>query len=418
MNDNPLLEDARQQVRVQQAKLQRVAHAGILPKFEMRNLWAPVPEQRGIMDPNGWLRSPDEEDQLNAWRYSTQLDLKIEQPLFTFGRQAGLELAASHEVGARENRVVRQEHEILFQVRQLYWGLALGRELLAVIEDVRKEHAKAESQLQQKLDEGSEEVSQTDLFKLQLFKYEVNKRQREALEKLELARRTLEAATGVVDGEVLGIPDDQLLSVNVQLDDLAVYERTALQRRPEFAEQDAKLAASQARTAAESSARYPQLFAGANTKMNFAKDRYKPNNPFFRHTTNYFRPAPVLGFRQNLNFVAMRDKIKLARLREDMASGRIVALRNKVMLEVRKTHAGVLRARAKTRESRRALKASENWLRSASMTYDLGDGEVKGLIDAFKANAAMQAEHLQNIFEFNTGLAKLSRVVGQDLYPR
>jgi len=50
------------------------------------------------------------------------------------------------------------------------------------------------------------------------------------------------------------------------------------------------------------------------------------------------------------------------------------------------------------------------------MTFDIGVGEVKDLIDAFKANGAMQAEHLQNIFKYNTAIAKLSKVIGRDLY--
>ncbi|MCH7681149.1 hypothetical protein IID10_17590, partial [candidate division KSB1 bacterium] len=46
----------------------------------------------------------------------------------------------------------------------------------------------------------------------------------------------------------------------------------------------------------------------------------------------------------------------------------------------------------------------------------IGVGEVKELIDAFKASGTMQAAHLENIFKYNVALAELSKATGHDFY--
>ncbi|MCH6560425.1 TolC family protein, partial [candidate division KSB1 bacterium] len=119
----------------------------------------------------------------------------------------------------------------------------------------------------------------------------------------------------------------------------------------------------------------------------------------------------------NLNFVQTRDRIRLAQAEYTKLSQKEEPLISGIKLEVKKAYLEVTQAGTNFRESRKALRASDNWLRSESMAWDIGVGEVKDLIDAFKANGSMQAAHLENIFKYNVALAKLSKASGNDLYP-
>ncbi|MFQ5649015.1 MAG: TolC family protein [bacterium] len=415
--NNPLLEDARQSLRLAEVKMLQVMHSNILPRFELRNVWGPIPQQRGVYDSTGVLTSPDKPDEFNELRYFTQVDLHLEQPLYTFGRYSKRSQEAHFSAQAARARVEKRKAETQLQVRQLYWGLVLGQELLPVIVKARDDMTKAENKLEEKLEAGSDEVSQTDLFKLQMFKYEINKRHREALYKLGLARSSLKAAIGLPQQDEFTLETEYLEPLQVELDSLSIYYDLALRNRPELAELRAKTNARYARIEVERSQRYPQFFAGAETKFNFAKDRFDPRNPFVNNSTNYFRPNPFVGVRQNLNFVRTLDKIRLAQIEYELAGQKDQALAKEILLQVKKAYAQVLQARTRLEQSRKALKASDNWLRSASMTFDIGVGETKNLIKASRANSAMQAEHFQNIFLLNTALAELSRVVGKDVYP-
>jgi len=414
--NSPLIKDAELSVEFSKARKSQAAHARILPKMDLRNIWGPSPRARGVFTDTGVLISPDTSTGLSDLRYFTEVEFNLIQPIFTFGKLSGLNRAAAYGVQAEEANMRKKTSDVLFQVRQLYWGVVLGNELLLVINDAIHEINKADTKLQEKFDEGSEDVTQNDLFKLQIFKYEVNKKRRETLDKLTLTRSALRAALGLADDVDYAVATEYLDPVPFQLDSLPVYVALALQHRPELHQLLAGIQASRALVGVARSDFFPQFFFGGQIKYNFAKDRFDPNNPFVYNPTNFFRPGFIVGMNMNLNFVQTRDKVRLAQVNYKRLAQNESLLMTGIKLEVEKVYLEVVQAKQNMRESRKALRASESWLRSVAMTFDIGVAEVKEFTDAFKANSTMKGEHLQNIFKFNTAVARLSGVVGHDLY--
>ena len=107
-------------------------------------------------------------------------------------------------------------------VRKLYWGLVLAKELLNVAVDVRTEISKAENKIEKKLDEGSEDVTQTDLFKLQIFKYEINKRYRQVVDEIVLAESALRIMLHIEDDTALEVDAEYLEPIDFMLDSLNI----------------------------------------------------------------------------------------------------------------------------------------------------------------------------------------------------
>lgn len=417
--NNQKIQDAQLSLKVSEAKRIQASHAKILPKFQVRNVWGPSPIAEGELDPTGgYVISEDVTTSIpEDLRYFTQVDLDLIQPIYTFGKLNGLSTAAEFGVEAGQAGLEKSKEDVRFEVRRLYWALLLGRELLAVIEDTRKEMNQAESKIQELLDEGAEEVSQIDLFKLQIAQYEVNKRNRETLDKIELTKSALRITLGLSENTDYDIETEYLDPLETDLDSLSVYTATALQNRPELAQLRAGVGARRALVGVSKSDYYPQFFLGGQIKYNFAKDRFDPKGHFIYNPTNFFRPGIVVGLNWNLNFVQTRDRIRLAQAEYTKLSQKEEPLISGIKLEVKKAYLEVTQAGTNFRESRKALRASDNWLRSESMAWDIGVGEVKDLIDAFKANGSMQAAHLENIFKYNVALAKLSKASGNDLYP-
>lgn len=412
--NNPLIRDALVDLRFSEAKLTQTRNKRILPTATARNVWGPAPRSRGIFNDYGVLNSPDTSG-IGTLGFFTQIDVELEQPIYTFGKYAGLASAGFHTVRATEATVRQRENEVRLQVRQLYWGLVLGRELLAVIKDAQSEIRKAENNLQEKLDQGSEDVSQTDLFKLQLFKYEIAKRRRDAVDKLELARATLKLVVGLSETDHLEIETEFIDPVETELAGLDSYVDIALTDQPKLEKLRAEENAKSARIDVARSQYYPQLFVASDISFNYAQNRFDPSNPFRNSSTNFFRPILMAEARINLNYVQTRDKIRIAQAEYELAAQKERALAEEIGLEVEKAYLELMANAANMKESRKALRASNNWLRSAAMIFDLGVGEVSAFINAYKANAAMKAEHLQNIFEYNSAVAKMSHVIGHDL---
>jgi len=417
LQHNPRLAEPQASLEFARAKRTAASHARFLPTFTLRNVWGTIPRARGVFTPTGVLTSPDTMTGLSDLGVFTQVDVDILQPLLTFGKLSNLTAAADFGVEAGEAGVAATEAEVLLQVRNLYWGLLLGYDLQEVTEDALGEIAKAQDRLQTKLDEGSDEVSQNDLFKLQIFRYEVDKRHRDVLDRIESAKHALRAATGIDQAVPFDLAAHSLTPLELTLDSLPEYLEMALQSRPDLAQLAAGVHARSSLASAAASDFWPQLFLGAQIKYNWAPNRFDPSNPFANNPTNFFRPGVVLGLNWNLNFFQTRDRVRTARFEESVLAARAPLVEHGIRLEVEKAYLAVKHADQDIRESLKALQASDNWLRSEAQTFDLGISDVKDFIDAFRANGTMRAEHAESILSFNTSLAALSKAVGRDLYP-
>jgi len=413
--NNQIIKNAELDLEFSRARKTQASHARILPKMELKNIWGPSPRARGVFTKTGVLTSPDTSTGISDLRYFTEVEFNLVQPIFTFGKLSGLNHAAGFGVEADEANIRAKRADVQLKVRQLYWGVILGKELLVVVEDAINEVNKAAQKLQHKFDEGSEDVTQNDLFKLQIFKYDINKRHREVLGKIEMARETLRMVLGLQKNVDFDLDTKYLDPIDARIDSLPVYLELALQDRPELYQLRAGVNARRALIGVSKSDYFPQFFFAGQVKYNFAKDRFDPNNPFVYNITNFFRPGFLLGLNMNLNFVQTRDKVRLAQAEYQKLAQKETLLKDGIKLQVRQAYLDLLQAQKNMRESRRALKASESWLRSVAMTFDVGIAEVKEFIDAFKANSTMKGDHLQNIFKFNTSVAKLSSAIGRDL---
>jgi outer membrane protein TolC len=416
MRHSPLLAQSVAALHVAEAKRTQADHAGNLPTFTLRNLTGVLPRRRLLETENGVAFSPDTASGFSDLRPFNDLEISLVQPLWTFGRLGGVLRAADAGVTASEAAVLAKEAEVRMQVRSLYWGLKLGAEVLQVVEDARKESLRAEEMVTTKLEEGSEEVTQTDLFKVQVFRYQVEKRYREAQRKSALAQRALASAIGLDENTPLMPTDEPLDLMTFILDSLANYQAIAMASRPELRQLDAGIRARSALSGVSSADYYPTIFLGGQIRLNRAMDRADPRNPFLFNQTNFTRMGAVLGLTMNLNLQQTRDKARIARREEELLSAQVIPARAGVRLEVEKAWREAEEAVSNVAGSTEALKATDNWLRSEAQVFDLGLGEVKDFIDAFQAHSTMRAEHAENIAAFNTAIAALGRAIGRDLY--
>ncbi|MFQ5690046.1 MAG: TolC family protein [Gemmatimonadota bacterium] len=416
--NNPAIKAATSKLRLSRAKRASASHARFLPKSTLRNVWGPIPRARGVFTETGVLTSPDTTTGLSDMRFFTEVDVDLVQPIWTFGKLGGLRTAAESGVDAAAAEVTRSRADVQLQIRKAYWGLVLGYELLKVVEDAQAQADTAENKLQELFDQGSDEVSQNDLFKFRIFGYEIGKQHREALDRIELGKAALRAAMGLDPTTDLVLETEFLDPLDVELDSLPAYTALALRSRPEISQLDAGIAARSAMLRVARSDYLPQFFFGAQIKFNRAPSRFDPRNPFVYNPTNFFRPGFVLGLNWNFNIFQTRDRARIARFELAAISQQEEPLRAGIRLDVRKAYLRAKQAKQNIEESRGALKASDNWLRAELQTFDLGVGDVKDVIEAFRANSTMKTEYLKNVFELNSALAELSRAVGRDLYPR
>jgi len=407
----PTLGAAEADVDLAEAQRGRAKSARFLPEFNLRNVWGPIPQQRGVFNEFGVLTSPDTLLGVSDISWFTQVELDIVQPLLTFGKIGSRIDAAEHGVSAAEAGFDQARGEALFLVRRLYWGVVLGNELRRVADDLSAQVAEAEETLNEQYEEG--DATQNDLFKFELFKYDIGRRSRELEAQTELAREGLRAAIGLPSGTPLRVATEELRAEDVTLDSLRVYLREARQRRPELRQLDSGIRARRSLSRAERRDRWPTLFLAGGLRANLAPDRFNPENPFWQNNTNYFRPGILLGFDWNLELFGHRNEARLQDLELSKLESQVAPLTAQIEQQVREAYLRARRAQADVQEGEAALQASENWLRAELQTYDIGIGEINDVIDAFQANVSMEIEQLRNIAAFNEAVAEIDRRVGR-----
>lgn len=410
---HPIVQQAVLDVAVAETRRAQARHARFFPELELRNIWGPIPRARGEFTESGVLVSPDTSTSLSDIRWFTEVQLEAVQPLYTFGRLAGLADAARAGVEASRRGLEASRSEVRLQVRQLYWGVALGEALSELADEVLDRLAEADSILTVRDEEGL--VTQNDLFKFDIFEYEVHKRHREARDGLEVASGTLRAALGLDPRAPIRTEEGALAPVEADIAGLDRYLEIASRRRPEFGQLVSGIAARNALARSRRAERLPQLFLGIQIAWNRAPSRFDPNNPFVNNPTNFFRPGVAVGFSWNANLFRTGDEVRLAEHEAARLESRREPLSARVRLEVQEAYLDVIRARDDLAGSERALRASENWFRAEQQTFDLGVSEMEDLVEAFQANVEMRTEHLRNIFVYNTALARLSHAAGLDV---
>jgi outer membrane protein TolC len=415
LDHHPFVGRARVDLRLAESRRTRARRSRWLPELNLTNVWGPIPDARGVITEAGFPVSPDTINALGRLGWFTQTDLELVQPLYTFGRFDRLIAAAQAGVEASEAGVEATSDEVRLQVRKVYWTMVLGQELVRISDEILREIADADVQLEERYEEGS--VSQNDLFEFEIYRFRANKGRREAIDALAMAEAALRAATGIDDGVPIRAATGGLTQLEANLDSLDGYLQMARETRPELAQLRAGVAAQSSLARATRSEFYPQLFLGAAVRWNIAPGRFDPRNPFVYNPTNFFRPGFVVGFNWDVNLFQTRDRVRIAEHEAAKLSAEIEPLTEKVQLDIRKAYMALVRAGADVEDSERALTAADNWFRAEAQTFDLGLGEINDLIDAFQAKIEMEREHLSSVFEFNTSLAELSRAVGRDLYP-
>ncbi len=416
LESSPLLREARAEVEVTEAERTQAHNARYLPELSLRNVWGPVPRARGEFNEYGVLTSPDVAGEIGKLSWFTQVELDILQPLYGFGKIGARLDAADRGVEASAAGLEGARGEALLLVRQLYWNVVLTKELARVLENVRENAAEAEEKLMEQYEEG--DATQNDLFKFEIFEYEVSRRSRELEAAALEAREGLRAAMGLDRGVQVLVETDRLEPLDVTLDSLSTYLAMAREARPELLQLRAGIMALESLRKAEEKDAWPTFILAGGIRANYAPERYDPKNPFLNNGFNYLRAGALLGFDWDMNFMHHRDEIRVQRLEADKLRSQEGPLSSLVEKEVREAFLKARRAKADVEEGRDALQASENWFRAEMQTFDIGIGQIKDVIDAFQANVQMETQQLQNIAAFNVALAELSQRVGRDVVPR
>ena len=389
-------------VAVKRARAERY-----VPEAELLVETGVVPAARGTV-----LDSPDEDSDLDRLGPFYKVNLKIVQPLYTFGRLKNLEKLARGGLGAAEaNReLALQEFSLL--VIEAYWSLATSREAVSIAEELRESFQTLIAEVEKKLDDEDSEVDDGDLLEVRSSTYRIEKiflDAREDRRKAFLALRILlgtgedtSLVTGGEESPVLAVEMDAfsrlLAAEGVGDQQLKVLEAAAeaLSRKIELTRSE----------------RYPLVFLAAGAGVADAPNRDDQTNPFVVDDFNYARIGAGIGMKWGPNLYKRNLEVEEMEKEYQALLEKTEALRQKLSLTASSRFGEAARNRALLDAARESLRASKSWLRLSVENWDLGIGEVNRLLDAYEAYYAMKGIEVAMELEYNLSLARVASSLG------
>ena len=165
---SPDVEQAMLAVQRMEARLSEAKNAGIVPQIRWTNIFGPAPGVNG--DPTKIENLESDPFDIGIF-FRTQLD--VIQPLYTWGKIGHAKKAAQYGVEAGVAGVVKKKSELVLQVKKIYYGMTLAKALREVVIEGQENVQKARQRVNALIEEDSDEVGQSDLFKIDVFEFEV-----------------------------------------------------------------------------------------------------------------------------------------------------------------------------------------------------------------------------------------------------
>jgi outer membrane protein TolC len=126
----------------------------------------------------------------------TRTELKLVQPIYTFGKISAGVAAAESGVKASQSRQFGLVADLELNVRKAYWGAKLATEILATLNEASGYLDTAQKKIEEELAEGTGDASVTDRLRLRTMRAEIDGRILEAQRMADLARSGLRALIG------------------------------------------------------------------------------------------------------------------------------------------------------------------------------------------------------------------------------
>jgi outer membrane protein TolC len=402
-----LLRSADLEVEKAGISIKRARAERYVPEAELLVETGVVPAARGTA-----LDSPDQQSDLDSLGPFYKINLKIVQPLYTFGRLKNLEKLAREGLGAAEANAELALQELSLLVIETYWSLMSSREAVAIAEELRDNFRKLLVEVEKRIDDEDSEVDDTDLLEVKSSTYPIEKVFLDSREDSRKSLMVMRILVGAGAGEDLVTGGESSPEFEVGME---VFDRFLLEKGVMDKQLDVLAAAARAlerKIELTKSERYPLIFLAAAAGFAEAPNRDDQTNPFVLDDFNYARIGAGIGISWRPNLYKSGLEVDEMRKEHQALLEKIEALRRKLTVEASVRFGEAAKNRALLDAARESLAASKSWLRLSLDNFDLGIGEVKRLLDAYEAYFEMKGVEVAMELEYNVSLARVASSLG------
>ena len=348
---------------------------------------------------------------LSPW---VNITLSVIKPLYTFGKVENYTDAARANIVIKQGDVRLRRGETILDVKRAYYGYLAARDSRLLLEDVKRRVDGSVDMVQRWLDEGNNNVRQSDLFALQAGSGLIGRYVAEATATEQVALDGLKVLTGAGLGSDLTVADKASAPVPLPAMDLAALEQQALVHRPEMAQVEAGLRARRALVEANKSNAWPNLYAGAVGVLSYSPNRDRLDNPYIYDPFNTFAITPVIGLKWDWTSGVQSAQVAKAEAELNALISKSAVARQGIPFQVAEQFHRVQAGHEAVTELAKASRAARRWMIASFADFEAGVQTGDKVVTAFQGYVLAHSDYLKTVFEYNMHVAQLLNVTGAD----
>ena len=392
------------------ASQRQQADAARFAQFDLTVVGGPSPRAKGNQ-----IDSPDSKTNAEITGVFGRAIFSIIQPIYAFGKINSFRKAAAHGMTASQAAVHQQATDVAMLVYQAYYGYQLATSLENLALEIGGQLSSTLEKVQRQIEAEVPGVDNIDMFKLQTFDGELQKRLNDIRQGKALAITALQTLMFLAPTTDLE-PEQTMLSLDPrEVESLEAYLADARQLRPEFTQAREGVKAFEALVQAAKADYYPVFFVGVVGSLAEATNRDRFTNPFVFDSLNDDAASPVAGFKWHYDLGITAGKVGEARAQLGQVQQKHAFAEQGIPFQVRQAYLEMEQHRDNIEATEEGYRSGRKWLVAALSNFDLGVGEGKDVADAALAYATLRASYLQSVYDYNFTLAKLDHVAGRDV---
>ncbi len=360
------------------------------------------------------LNSSTIQNYLPIYGALVQINLRITQPLYTFGKltaawdlgQTGLDIASAQAEG------VKLDHQL--NLVRAYFGLKTARAALDTVKEGHDQVKRWVKQIDQDLEAGKGSASEIDLMRLKVAESQIE------LLLIDLERTigsTLAALRYLVQDNGVDIDEQDLALWQEESHPLDYYLDAAMRNRPELKVLRATGQGAQLYKKLRIAELLPNVGLIVNFGYGYAGGVEDPNHGFMNRL-NYLGAGVGLGMNWALDLGP-----RIARLQKAISDVNIFESRKRELLgggalEIERAYNDVVEAKRRLRAAETAERRARGWLQGIRQSIDVGTAEGRDMNDALRTYFEQHVAVLRAINDANVACGALRRVSGLEVIPK
>jgi len=334
----------------------------------------------------------------------------VGMPLYAFGQLTTAQGLAKQGIAAAKQERFKDETKLHLEVKQLYYGIQLSRELKGLAQDAIN---KIKNQL--KKEEETKTHSPYDILKLKVFKSDLERRLDEAVQKETLAWHALKIQLGLPDAQSFELATYYLEPAVKRLEPLENYVGRALEERPDSNLIDIGVESKRLEHQLEKRKLFPKVGLGGFFELGRTTDTVQNvratdafNNPF-----NFTRAGVGLELKGQFDFHGSHAKIKRLGSEYNKVLAESALAKRGIGLEVEEAYREAKKLKENVARAEERQKMARQMMFLSKTNLDIGVGEEQPYTDALQLVLLTRGEYYKAVFDYNIALARLDEKMGR-----